>query len=238
MITLLFVFQALAMPTAEELVKQIDANMNYDTRTAMIKMTVTKRSRTKTYEMKSHGRGQTEAAVEFLSPPRERGRKMLKKDESIWIYLPNAEKTQKLSGHMLRQGMMGSDMSYQDLLEATQLSNSYTAKIIGEANIDGRLCIQLSLTAKSNTVAYAKRILWVDKEHIVPLKEELYAVSGKLIKEWTMRDIKDYDGRKFPTKMTVHDKLLSNSRTEIEFTDLQFQLQLEQEIFNKRWLER
>ena len=238
MIILLFIFRVFAMPTADEVVKKVDANMNYETRQAMIKMTVSKKRRVKTYEMRSHAKGQQQAAVEFLYPPREQGRKMLKKDNSMWIWLPNAEKTQKLSGHMLRQGMMGSDMSYEDILQATQLSDLYDAKIIGEESIRERRCLKLELTAKSNSVTYAKRISWIDKEHYVPIKEYLYTTSGKLVKEWTMLGIKDYDGRKFPTKMIVHDKLLPNSKTEIEFTDLQFQIQIEQEIFNKRWLER
>ena len=240
MVFLLIVLQsiALALPTVDEIIKQIDTNMNYDTRTAKIQMTVTKGRRVKKYELISHGRGKQEAAAEFFKPPREKGRKMLKKNSSLWIYLPNAEKTQKISGHMLRQGMMGSDMSYEDMLESTELFNLYQAKLLEEETINERLCYKIELIANTQEVAYAKRISWIDKENFVPVKEELYAISGKLIKVWTMSEVKDFNGRKFPTKMIVKDKLLTNSKTEIEFIELQFHISLEEEIFNKRWLER
>ena len=46
--------------------------------------------------------------------------------------MPRAERVQKISGHMLRQGMMGSDMSYEDMLEAADFEEKYEAEVVGE----------------------------------------------------------------------------------------------------------
>ena len=64
--------------------------------------------------MKTYARGQDDAAVLYLEPAREKGTKLLRKEDNLWLYMPRAERGQKISGHMLRQGMMGSDMSYED----------------------------------------------------------------------------------------------------------------------------
>jgi len=239
MIYLLTVLRiATAAPTAAELLVAIDNNMNYDTRTAQIKMTVANGRRTKVYEMKSQGRGSDQAAIEFLAPARDKGTKMLKKDSELWMYLPSIEKTQKISGHMLRQGMMGSDMSYEDLLDSTQLAEIYNATVIGTEEINGRTCYQMEMIAISKETTYSKRISCVDAEHLVPIQELLYATSGMLLKEWTMTNVKEFNGRKFPTTIIVQDKLQTDSITNIEFVKLDFSVELEEEVFNKRWLER
>jgi outer membrane lipoprotein-sorting protein len=229
---------AAAAPTADEILAQIDSNMNYDTRTAQLQMTVTKGKRIKVYEMKSHGRGADEAAIEFLAPARDKGTKMLKKGDELWMYLPSIEQTQRISGHMLRQGMMGSDMSYEDILESSALRNLYTATVTGEETLLERPVYKLELIAKSNEIAYAKRISWIDSEYLVPVKEELYATSGMLVKEWTMTDVIDVEGRKFPTRIVVEDKLQANSKTEMRFVSVDFKVEVEDEVFSQRWLER
>ena len=59
------------------------------------------------------------------------------------IIFPEAEDIVKISGHMLNQGMMGSDFSYQDMMESDKLTDLYDFELIGEEDIDGRLCYVL-----------------------------------------------------------------------------------------------
>jgi outer membrane lipoprotein-sorting protein len=240
MITFLYFLipKTIAEPSAQEILDAVDANMAYDSRSARIKMTVSTGRRTKVYEMQSFGRGKHEAAIEFFAPARDKGTKMLKKDDELWMFLPSIEKTQKISGHMLRQGMMGSDMSYEDLLEATQLSDYYTATVIGTDVVSDRPCYQVEMIAKSTETTYSKRLSCIDTEYLVPVQEKLYAVSGMLLKEWTMTDVQDFNGRKFPTTIIVQDKLQEDSITTIQFVSLEFSIPLEDEVFHKRWLER
>jgi outer membrane lipoprotein-sorting protein len=164
---------------------------------------------------------------------------MLKLGDELWMYMPSIEKTQKISGHMLRQGLMGSDMSYEDMMEASKLRENYTAKLVGEESQNGRPCYKLELTAKGPDVAYPKRVSWVDKEWFVPVRQELYALSGALLKVWTMSDIQPFEnGRMHPTTMRVEDKLQQGSKTELHFTSMQFSVPMETEVFSERWLER
>ena len=45
------------------------------------------------------------------------------------------------------------------------------------------------MQATEEDVAYQMRKLWVDKSRYIPLKEELYAKSGKLLKKTELTDI-------------------------------------------------
>ena len=233
----LFVTLAQAV-TVDELLMHLDSNMTFDTRESTVRMTVTKGERVKSYLMHSYGRGADESAMEYLEPARDKGTRMLKKNDELWMYLPSVEKTQKISGHMLRQGMMGSDMSYEDMMQASAWRKLYTGKIVGEEVQDGRKCWKVELLATSDTVSYPKRVSWIDQETYIPLRQELYALSGMLLKVWIMSDVKDFGGRKFPTRMTVEDKVQTGSKTEIVFEQMTFAVALEEEVFSLRWLER
>ena len=46
--------------------------------------------RTRSYRMKSYARGQDDAAVLYLEPAREKGTKMLRKDDNLWLDMPRA----------------------------------------------------------------------------------------------------------------------------------------------------
>lgn len=225
-------------PTVEALLKALDQNMTFDTRSSTLRMIVTKNGRGKTYEMKSFARGADEAAMEFLSPARDAGTRMLKKGGELWMYLPSVEKTQRISGHMLRQGMMGSDFSYEDLLEAADLFSRYKATLVGREDKNGRPCYKVEMTALKEDISYPKRVSWIDAEHLVPVNEELYALSGVLLKVIAMDQVKDFGGRKFPTHIVAEDKLAAGSKTEVFFDSLDWSIKLEEEVFSMRWLER
>lgn len=226
--------------TADDLLKSIDQNLTFDTRKATVKMTVLRNGRRKVYEMQSYGRGADEAAIEFTAPARDKGTRMLKKGGELWIYMPSIEKVQKISGHMLRQGMMGSDISYEDLLDAAKLREQYDATVVGTETIDGRPAWKVDLKAKPGLedVAYPHRVTWIDQQDRIPLKQELYALSGMLLKTWSMGEVKEIDGRHFPMKWVVVDQLQKGSTTELDFEQVQFSVPLQAEVFNLRWLER
>ena len=226
------------LPSADELLSAIDRNMTFETRRARIRMVVEGKGRTRSYGMVSYGRGENDTAFEYFEPRREKGTKMLKLGDELWIYMPSVERVQKISGHMLRQGMMGSDVSYEDLMESRQLRLQYAARVTGTGRYDGRPCWLLEMTARSKKIAYPRRKVWVDKETAIPVKQQLFALSGKLLKTWTMSEVKQFDDRVFPTRMMIQDHAKKGSRTIIRMTDLEFGVKLRTEVFARRWLER
>jgi outer membrane lipoprotein-sorting protein len=240
--TVLLLTSALALaaepPTADELLAAMDKNMTFETRRAHLTMTVEGR-RTRTYDIISYSRGQNDSAMEYLSPARDKGTRMLKLTNDMWLYLPGVDRVQKISGHMLRDGMMGSDLSYEDMMTSAELRKAYVATLVGEETFDGHQCWKLELKSKDDTVSYPRRLSWITKDSLIPAKQELYALSGMLLKTWAMTNVKDFaGGRRFPTKMVITDNVKKESSTTLEFKELEFGISLEQEVFALRWLER
>jgi outer membrane lipoprotein-sorting protein len=229
----------LASVDVTAILAKIDANLTYEGRTSQITMTVVTARRTRVYKMRTHGRGQTEAAVEYLAPARDKGTRLLKQDKELWLYMPTIERTQKISGHMLRQGMMGSDVSYEDMMNAQSFLDLYEVALLGEETLGERSCWKLSLTARDDSISYPTRTAWVDKGTFIPIKQELFALSGMLLKTWSMTEVQTFaDGRRFPTRMELTDELKKGSKTTIELTELVFKLPSNEQVFSRRWLER
>lgn len=226
-------------PTASEIIAKMDDNLTFESRRSRTKMIVKDGRTTRVYEMVGYGRGEDDAAIEYVEPPREKGTRMLKLGDQLWIYMPSVDRVQKISGHMLRQGMMGSDVSYEDLMTSQELEKLYQAEVTGEGNVDGRATWTLELKAKDSSVSYPKRIMQVDKELYIPTEQKLYALSGMLLKTWTMSNVKEFPGgRKYPTKMMIQDHLKKDSSTTLEFTEMEFGVKLQDQIFARRWLQR
>jgi len=225
--------------SVDEIISRIDKNLNSKTRVLTSKMIVHGRRGSRTIVSKNWIAGIDKAFTEYLSPPRESGTKMLKIKDKLFTYSPQTDRIIQISGHMLRQSIMGSDMSYNDVMEDKPLELLYSAKFEREEIIEGRLCYVLFLEGLSDDISYPKRREWVDSEYFLPIKEELYAKSGKLLKSTSMSDIKKFQGRWFPGKFIFKDELKKNSKgTEWIIEDIQFDVEIPEEVFLKSKLRK
>ena len=217
-----------------EIINKIDFNLNSKNRVITSEMIVHGRRASRTIVSQSWIVGTDKAFTEYLSPPREQGSKMLKLDDILLTYSPQTDRIIQISGHMLRQSIMGSDMSYNDVMEDKPLDQLYSAILEGEEYINNRKCYIVFLEAKTEGISYPKRREWVDAEYFLPIKEELYAKSGKLLKSTSMDGIKKIGDRWFPTRFIFKDELKKNSKgTEWIIKDIQFDQEISDIIFSK-----
>jgi len=225
--------------SVKDIISEIDKNMNSKSRVLTSKMIVHGRRSSRTIESRNWVVGIDKAFTEYISPPREAGTKMLKVGNKLWTYSPQTDRVIQISGHMLRQSVMGSDMSYNDMMEDKPMEELYEASIEGSIEINGRDHWIVVLEAKINGLAYPKRKSWIDKEYLLPMKEELYAKSGKLLKTLTMSDVKRIQGRWFPSRFNFRDELKRNSKgTEWIIDDIEFDIEISNSRFSKALLRK
>ena len=234
-----FLFTQSDQMSADDIMKAMDKNLNANSRIMTSKMVVKGRRNNRTIESKNWVVGTELAFTEYLSPPREAGTKMLKIGEKLYTYSPQTDRVIQISGHMLRQSVMGSDMSYNDMMEDRPMEELYSATIEGLAILDGREHWVMVLNAKVKGLSYPKRRSWVDKEYLLPKKEELYAKSGKLLKTASLEGIKKIDGRWFPSKFVYKDELKRNSKgTEWIIDNIKFNKKIPDSRFSKALLRK
>jgi len=234
-----FVFIAAAVlsqaqePTGKEILEKIDKNMASKSIISTSKMVIHGARQTRTIEAKSWGIGDKKSFTEYLAPVREKGTKMLKLEDELWIYSPGSDRIIKISGHMLRQSLMGSDLSYEDMMDNAKLLEDYDAGVIGSEIFEERDCWIVELQAKTAEVSYQTRKIWVDKDRYIPLKEELYAKSGTLLKRLELSDIRKLGNRWYPHKMTFKDMLKKGDGTEFIIVEVEFDKEIPEHIFTK-----
>ena len=223
---------------AKEILARIDEHSIADNRVVASTMIIHGRRASREISSRSWIQGEERSFTEYLSPPREKGVKMLKLQDQLWTYSPATDRTIHISGHMLRQSVMGSDLSFEDMMEDTRLEESYSAEISGREIIDGRDCWILSLTAIREEVAYHGRKIWVDRERYLPLREERLARSGKLLKTIQVKEVKRQGERWLAVHVVYKDALRKGGGTEFRMDEVVFDAEIPAHVFSKASLRK
>lgn len=233
MLVMTFGLQAQDYPSGKMLLAKVTENIASETRIVSSTMEINGARNKRVIETKTWSRGREKAYVEILSPEKDKGTKMLKLGNKLWIYSPKTKRSIEISGQMLRQSMLGSDMSYDDLMDDNRLLEKYTASVTGHEIIDGRKCWIVTLTAIQSNVNYFTQKMWVDAERYVPLKIDLFARSGKLLKRLEFSDVERIQGRWFPKTFVYKDMLKEGKNTKMTVSSIQFDVDIPESVFEK-----
>jgi len=216
--------------TAEEIINKRDDNEYFDSVKIEAEMIIVSGGR-KIIKTMIALSDKKNSLVEFTNP-QDRGTKFLKREGDLWMFFPDAEEIIKISGHMLNQGMMGSDFSYQDIMESDKLTDLYNFEVIREEEIEGRLCYVLEGIAKEGVkVSYYRRVNWIDKERFIGLKEELYTQSGRLLKETKVNEVQEIEGRWIPIDSVMENKLRKDTYTGFKIVQIDFNPEIPEGTF-------
>ncbi|MBR54187.1 outer membrane lipoprotein-sorting protein [Candidatus Poribacteria bacterium] len=226
------------MPTGREILIKIDQNTIAGNRCATYTMVVHGRRRDRTMSIKTWVEGSEKSFSEYLAPAREKGTKMLKLGDQLWMYSPQSDRIIRIAGHMLRQSMMGSDLSYEDMMEDRSLRKTYNAEVVGSEDFLTKDCWVIKLTAKVEDIAYHSRKIWVDKESMLALREDRFAKGGKLLKTAEIPEVFQVNQRWYPKRIVFKDVLSKGKGTELIVDSIEFDVEIPKHIFSKASLRR
>ncbi len=234
-IFLSFIASAFAKITAEEWLDKIDANMVYKTAESVAKMTVhTPGGKKRVFEMKSVVVEDKFALIEYLKPNRDKGTRYLKRDDILWIYFPRVDRTMQIQGHMLREGVQGGELSFEDISESSAWREKYDAEIIEEDDAT----ITIRMVAKDMTVSYPYQKILIDKNTAVPIQIIKSGVGETPIKEILTVKTEKFGARYYPVVTEIRSLLVEDKWTRFEVQSIKFGLEYPEEMFTKEMLER
>ncbi len=229
-------------PSAEELLARLDANESFTSIRYTGRMEITIGGETRVKDMKavaiagpagaggSSGAASDKAFIEFTNPE-DRGIRYLKLGKDLWMYFPKEQGTVKISGHLLKEGLMGSDVSYEDALESSDFKAKYNASVRGSDTVDGRKTWILELKAKVPTASYDRRLIWIDAERYVGLKEEMYAKSGMLLKTSKTLTVQRIGDRWYGTSVEMESKLRKDTKTTFTLQKIELDVRVDPRQF-------
>jgi outer membrane lipoprotein-sorting protein len=217
--------------TAEEIVANVERNEINEAERIEGSMTISDRfgSRRKTFV--SYASGSDKMLLEFTNPE-ERGQKILRLEDEIYLYFPEAEEVIHLQGSALKESVMGSDFSYEDMTGEGDILEQYEVTLVGEETVEGRKHYHLELEARKRGLAYPKQEAWVDAETWVITRANSYSLSGRLLKEMELGDVREIAGKYVPHYIIMRDAMKKDSSTEMRIKEIDLQADLPPDIFS------
>jgi hypothetical protein len=221
--------------SAAEWVEEVDRNMVMDAATYRSRMVVHYPDGVeRVFEMRNRIMSDRFALVEYTEPKREQGTRYLKRDDQLWIYFPRQDRTMQIQGHMLREGVQGGDMSFEDMTESRAWHEVYSAEIVRE----GADTVVVRLEADDMSVSYPVKVLTIARAKALPVTVENRDASGELIKTMHILESERFGERWFPTVSEIRSGLVEDKWTRFEIMDLNLDADLDEEMFTKRALTR
>src|SRR5690554_3383520 len=139
LIFLLFIFVSYSLfsLTSDEIVQKVDAIETFEHTYAEGTIISQDRFGQKKSTFKSWSEGEYNSLIEFTSAA-EKGQKILRTKNDLYLFYPDAETIIRLHGSALRQTVLGSDISYEDLSSISDTLNNYTTELLKEEVIEQR----------------------------------------------------------------------------------------------------
>jgi len=251
--TLFYLILLLLMPislclgqelTGKEIIQKVNDLFNPQTSHGKSKMTIVTSSGSKrTFVSESWSKDDGEKnLVRYISPRRVKGQAilMLNNADDIWSFFPRTQRVRKLATHAKKQKMQGSDFSYEDMGSGDAFIEDFTPKRLGDEKMEGEQCFKLELTRKQESdLSYSRMIMWVIKESFVPIVIDYYDEDDpKLqLKRLVQSDIKMIDGIPTAFKTVMYNKL-DNTQTEMELLEVEYDVELSDDMFTERNLKK
>jgi len=225
------VFARGAELTGKQILEKVEDNVYAETMVYTGEFIINKADKSFVKTFKGWSVGDKKAFVEFTNRE-DFGVRYLKIEDELWI----AEEGDviKISGHLLKRSIMGSDFSFEDMMESHKLSEIYEVTIAGEEEIREKICYMLELESDKEDAPYAKQKIWVGKNDFIPYKYEYYALSGRLMKSLEVLEVREVDNKNYPVKIDMIDELRKGSSTVLELKDLKLNVKIPEEIFSRQ----
>ena len=175
-------------------------------------------------------KGKDKVAMLYISPASEKGRATLRLGDNMWLYIPNVGKPIRITS---MQSVVGGVFNNADIMRL-DYSVEYDATILEQSKSE----YILNLKAKTQTVAYDRLKMWVDKKNIMVTKVECYTASGTLIKTLEFKNVKDFgDGIMRPAVIETNSPLYKGYRSLMIYSGMKHR-KLPDEVFTLEYLSR
>lgn len=167
-------------------------------------------------------------------PEKQKGQGYLKIDDNVWFYDPESG---NYSHSTMKENISNSQAKNSDMKRYT-FSDDYEISSSAEGKLGAFEVYVLDLKAKNNEVSYQRIKLTVRKDKAVPLKEEDYSVSGKLMR--TVYYLPTYisaGGKIIPAKIKIVNEVNKGEQSVMTISSVSVE-RLPDTVFQKSFLER
>lgn len=154
------------------------------------------------------------------------------RDDDRWLYMPALDLVKRIAASDKRTSFVGSDFLYEDI--SGRSLDEDTHELIETKD---KLFVVKNVPKEPDTVEFAYYNVSIDRKTYVPVKMEFYDKKNKLYKTIESTKIEEIQG--FPTVIkSMVSNLQTGSKTEMEFVNVKYDIDLKDDIFTERYLRR
>jgi hypothetical protein len=158
--------------------------------------------------------------------------KHLDRDDDRWMYLPALDLVRRIAASDKRSSFVGSNFVYEDISgRSLDLDRHELIETTGDI-------YKVRNTPKDGgEVEFSYYDVSIKKENFMPIKAEYYDKQGKRYRTIEALEMKDIQGYPTVTRSKASD-LEAGSSTTMDFSDVTYDIGLEESIFSERYLRR
>ena len=154
-------------------------------------------------------------------------------NDQRWIYVPSVDLVKPISADDKNSSFVGSDFTYEDV--SGRHWNEDTHSFKEESELDGKAVYVIESTPKESYKGFARKVSYIDKATMLPLKEEYFNKKDKMVRVFTAVEIKEIDGIQTLTIRKM-ENLKKGSHTIVSFDKISYNSGLKEDIFTERYL--
>ncbi len=155
------------------------------------------------------------------------------RNDDRWLFIPALNMVRRIAARDKASSFVGSDFTYEDVSGRDLKDDNH--ELLKEEELNGKDCYVVKSAPKEKDVDYSYKVSWIDRESLLPLKEEYFDIRSELYRIFTADEIKDIKGFPTVTKRTMKNTQ-SGHRTEVEFLKTDYNIGITDSLFSERYL--
>jgi len=225
--------------TAQEIIKKADEKYRGKSSYSEMTIDIVRPKWSKKMKIKGWSKGTKFSVSMVTSPAKEKGTVFLMRDKEVWNYMPTIDRIIKFPPSMMLQNWMGTDLTNDDLVKQSSLLEDYTHEIKGEEIKERYNCWLIELTPKEEApVVWGKVMIWVDQVEYMILQSDYYDEDNFLVNQMIGSDIKEFSGKKLPSKLRIIPVENKGQETILIYDKLEFDMKIPDQYFTTNYMKR
>ena len=182
--------------------------------------------------------GKDRTLIKVLTPEKEKGTAILRSGAEVWNYLPRVKRLVKLPTSMMSAPCLGAHFNYDDLVKESRMAQDYQVQITFMGSRDSEPVLDITCIPKPGiAVIWGKIIVTVRQSDYLPLSLCYFDDADRQVRIMTFSDLKKFDGRTLPSRLTVAMTGKPAERTVLTYQDISFRHPVSERFFSPQTLQ-
>jgi hypothetical protein len=189
--------------------------------------------------LETWSKGKEKSLVRVLAPKKEKGTATLRSGNDIWNYLPKVKRVIKLPSSMMAASWMGSHFTNDDLVKESRMAEDYTFELTFSGVAEGQEVVEITCHPKPEAaVVWGKVLVRARRDGYLPLFIEYFDEDLRLARTMTFDQVERVGDRTLPTLVTMVPEDKPDESTIIHYEEIGFNIDLDDDFFSLRTLQR